>query len=113
MTRAGMAPCVFCGNAVDGNYRRVYGWEKTRDRGGLHGLIDRKETGEQACDTCGYDLSHGVAPGTPKLFEIPPVGKTTFRGRARTEETKGIDWLVSDGDSHSIAKIDRYEAGEE
>lgn len=66
----GMMACAFCGAEVHGNYREVIGWQRTRAGGGLNTLINRVETGRQACDACGFDLTHGVAPGTPKLFDL-------------------------------------------
>jgi hypothetical protein len=62
-----MVMCAFgCGREVEGNYREVPGWEKRRGRGrgGLNALIGRKETGRHACDVCGFDLTHGITPGT-------------------------------------------------
>lgn len=68
---SGKVACAFCGAEVQGNYREVLGWEKVRrGRGGLHALLQRTETGRHACDVCGYDITHGLTPGTPKLFGV-------------------------------------------
>ena len=76
-----MVPCAFCGNEVQGHYRRVVGWEKVRrgGAGGLNRLVSRAETGEHACDACGYDLTHGMQPGTAKLLDVAPVEPITTR----------------------------------
>lgn len=65
-----MTACAFCGEPVQGNYREVRGWEKKRTskQGGLNAVLARENTGRHACDACGYDITHGMAPGTPKLF---------------------------------------------
>ncbi|MET0996098.1 MAG: hypothetical protein ABWY20_19385 [Mycobacterium sp.] len=69
-----MRACAYCGAEVEGNYRRVVGWERVRRRGGgLNKLLQRTETGEHACDGCGYALTHSVQPGTATLFDVPPV----------------------------------------
>jgi ribosomal protein L34E len=67
-----MVACAFCGAEVQGNYREVTGWERVRRKGGgLHALIHRRETGRHACDWCGFDLVHGIAPGSqPRLISI-------------------------------------------
>jgi rubrerythrin len=64
------ARCAFCGKPVQGNYREVTGWEKRRTsrQGGLNAVLGRRNTGRHACDVCGYDITHGMEPGTPKLF---------------------------------------------
>jgi len=70
---SGMVACTYCGAEAQGNYREVTGWEKLRrGKGGLHALLARTETGRQACDVCGYDITHGQPPGTPRLPGITP-----------------------------------------
>jgi hypothetical protein len=68
----GMTACAFCGHPVQGNYREVTGWEKRRTsgQGGLNTVLARVNTGRHACDACGSDLSLGLTPGTPKLFDV-------------------------------------------
>lgn len=75
----GMVLCCYClergiEREVEGNYREVIGWEKRRRgkhaRGGLHALVGRHNTGRHACDSCGFDLTHGIAPGSQRrLFD--------------------------------------------
>jgi hypothetical protein len=72
-----MRACAYCGAEVQGNFRRVVGWERVRRGGGLNRLITREETGEHACDSCGIALVHGVAPGTATLFDVMPVDPIT------------------------------------
>lgn len=82
---SGMVACAFCGAEVQGNYRRVVGWERVRrSGGGLNRLVQRTETGEHACNACGHRLQHGVEPGAPSLFdvdEVAPIVRTSATKR--------------------------------
>jgi len=82
---SGMVPCAFCGAEVQGEFRRVVGWERVRRGGGLNRLVQRTETGEWACNGCGHALMHGVLPGNPTLFDVEAVAPIERTATARRD----------------------------
>lgn len=77
-----MVRCAYCGARVEGNYREVTGWEKLRrGKGGLNRLVARVETGRHACDSCGYDLVHGIDPnsGQARLLDLDNIDRSVDR----------------------------------
>lgn len=64
-------PCSICGEpAPAGGHtnREVTGWERARTQGGLHALVNRRETGRVACNVCILEMRTGMTPGQQHLI---------------------------------------------
>ena len=63
--------CAICENEIRDEksmYVEQRGWARKRKGGGLHGLIEREETGRVACGECILKIKYGIVPGQINIY---------------------------------------------